>query len=174
MTARVRFATLQDAEMIAEISRQTFTETFAHFNSPENMEKFFSGQFNRELLMREVSEPGNIFLIAEAGDEVAGYARVRENNHPPELPTQGKPSIEISRIYALNKFIGRGIGRTLMIHCLEYAKHKNAGVVWLGVWEHNKRAIDFYKKWGFEKFGTHVFMLGDDAQTDWMMKKEID
>jgi ribosomal protein S18 acetylase RimI-like enzyme len=45
--------------------------------------------------------------------------------------------------------------------------------IWLGVWEHNHQAIKFYTTWGFEKFGDHLFLLGDDPQTDWLMKKEL-
>jgi ribosomal protein S18 acetylase RimI-like enzyme len=50
--------------------------------------------------------------------------------------------------------------------------HKKA-VIWLGVWEHNRRAIDFYIKWGFKRFGEHIFMLGEDAQTDLLLRKTL-
>jgi ribosomal protein S18 acetylase RimI-like enzyme len=69
--------------------------------------------------------------------------------------------------------IGKGIGKALMLKCIEIAREKKSDVLWLGVWENNQRAIDFYTKWGFEKFSTHIFMLGDDPQTDWLMKKEL-
>lgn len=82
-----------------------------------------------------------------------------------------KTAIEIARIYAVRHFIGKGTGSALMQKCIDIAKEMNREVVWLGVWEHNKLAIDFYSKWGFEKFGEHVFVLGNDPQTDWMMKK---
>jgi ribosomal protein S18 acetylase RimI-like enzyme len=58
-----------------------------------------------------------------------------------------------------------------MQRCIEIARQKNAQVIWLGVWENNQKAISFYTKWRFEKFSEHVFMLGNDAQTDWLMKK---
>jgi ribosomal protein S18 acetylase RimI-like enzyme len=45
--------------------------------------------------------------------------------------------------------------------------------VWLGVWEKNLRAISFYEKNGFIAFDQHIFQLGDDRQTDIMMKKLI-
>ena len=82
-------------------------------------------------------------------------------------------SIEIARIYAATNAIGKGVGKTLMQKCIEIAQEKKKDVLWLGVWEKNNRAIDFYIKWGFEKFSTHIFMLGDDPQTDWLMKKEL-
>ena len=60
-----------------------------------------------------------------------------------------------------------------MKKCLDLASDLKKEVVWLGVWEHNQRAIEFYKKWGFEKFGTHIFQLGDDPQKDWLMLKKL-
>jgi len=43
--------------------------------------------------------------------------------------------------------------------------------VWLGVWEHNPRAIAFYRKWGFEAVGEHVFVVGTDPQRDLVMTR---
>lgn len=166
---QIREATIDDAVLIADLSRQTFYDSFAQDNTPENMKKFMDEIFTRESLIKEVGAAGNIFLLAEQDGGVVGYARLREATNP-QL-TEGSAAMEIARIYAVQKSIGKGVGSALMKHCIEVAKQKKAGVVWLGVWEHNHKAIAFYTKWGFERFGEHVFMLGEDAQTDWLMKK---
>jgi ribosomal protein S18 acetylase RimI-like enzyme len=171
MPIHVRVATKEDAALIADLSIQTFLETFAAQNTKENMEKFMSEVFTRERLMAEVGAKNNIFLLAYHGDEVVGYVRMRENNHPPEL--ESNSVLEIARIYAATPAIGKGVGKILMQKCLETAARLKKEMVWLGVWEHNHRAIEFYRKWGFEKFGTQVFMLGDDPQTDWLMVKKL-
>ena len=168
----IRLATAEDASMLAELSRRTFYDTFAAQNTPENMEKFMNEQFTHEALMKEVGEPSNIFIIAEAGNEVAGYARLRESAPPPSL--DDLPSIEIARIYALQTMIGRGVGNALMKRCIEIAYEMGKRIIWLGVWEENSRAIQFYIKWGFEKFDEHNFVLGNDAQRDWLMKKTLE
>ena len=82
-------------------------------------------------------------------------------------------TIEIERIYASKAYLGKHVGKTLMEACLKLAKQGGHNVVWLGVWEHNPRAIAFYEKWGFEKFGSHSFLLGNDLQTDLLMKKNL-
>jgi ribosomal protein S18 acetylase RimI-like enzyme len=166
-----RYTTGNDAELIAEISRQTFYDSFAPQNTKENMDKFMNEVFTKEALMKEVAEPGNIFLLAFDGDEPAGYVRMRYSANPTELGDSN--AIEIARIYAVTNSIGKGVGKMLMQKCIEIAVGKKCDIIWLGVWEHNQRAIDFYTKWGFEKFSIHVFMLGDDPQTDWLMKKEL-
>jgi diamine N-acetyltransferase len=167
----IRLATAQDASMIADISRRTFYDTFAHQNTPENMQKFMNEQFTHEALMKEVAESSGIFIIAEAGEAVLGYARLRESVPPPSLGEL--PSIEIARIYALQSAIGKGVGNALMKRCIEIAYEMGKRIVWLGVWEKNPRAIKFYEKWGFEKFDEHDFVLGNDVQTDWLMKKML-
>jgi ribosomal protein S18 acetylase RimI-like enzyme len=166
-----RLAGINDRQLIADMSRQTFYDTFAMHNSKENMDKFMNEQFTPELLMEEVGAPGNIFLLAYDDEQPAGYVRMREYNNPPELGSSN--AIEIARIYALPSAIGRGVGKKLMQECINIAQEKKKEALWLGVWEKNLRAIEFYAKWGFEKFATHVFMLGDDAQTDWLMKKSL-
>jgi len=167
----IRVATTEDAALIADLSRQTFYDTFAAANTVENMDKFMNEAFTREKLMAEVGAAGNTFLLAYDGNEPVGYARLCETGSP--LLMENGAALEIARIYAVQKSIGKGVGRALMQHCIELARQKNARIIWLGVWEKNEKAIAFYTKWGFEKFGDHVFMLGNDPQTDWLMKKVL-
>ena len=168
---RIQEATKADAALIADLSRQTFYDSFAADNTKEDMDKFMNEQFTREGLMEEVGAAGNVFLLAYEGDEVVGYARMRQTPDP--IKAESEPAIEIARIYAVQKSIGKGVGSALMQWCIDFARQKNARVIWLGVWEKNYKAIAFYTKWGFEQFSEHVFMVGNDAQTDWLMKKEL-
>lgn len=171
MGIQIQYATAADAEQIAVLSRQTFYDTFAASNTKEDMDKFMNESFSMEALMNEVTAAGNIFLVALLEGELVGYAKLVLSVNPPELGEAA--AIEIGRIYAAQKTIGRGIGKALMQRCLQVAAEKGKEFIWLGVWEHNQRAIDFYTRFGFEKFGEHDFVLGNDVQTDWLMKKKI-
>jgi diamine N-acetyltransferase len=168
----IRFATTDDAALIADISRRTFYDTFAQFNSRENIDKFMQEQFSTRTLMEEVGMPDNTFLLAYCNDKPSGYVRLRENNNPPELA--GLQTIEIARIYVMEQWIGKGVGKSLMLQSLAVARDKSKQYVWLGVWEKNFPAIDFYRSWGFKKFGTHPFILGNDIQNDWLMIKKLE
>ncbi|MDP4263157.1 MAG: GNAT family N-acetyltransferase [Bacteroidota bacterium] len=170
MKLDIRLANKEDAELIADLSRQTFYDSYASQNTQEDMDRFMNEQFTKEALMKEVRTEGNIFLLAFLEQEAVGYARMREGKIRPGFE---KPSLEIARIYAVKNKIGKGIGSALMKRCIEIAKEKNKQVIWLAVWKKNQRAIDFYTRWGFEIFGEHDFVLGNDRQTDWLMKKEI-
>ncbi len=167
----IRIATIADAGLIAEMSRQTFYDSFAAQNTKDDMDKFMKEQFTKETLMLEVGAERNIFLLAYDDDEPVGYTRMRENNIPPELGTDR--AIEIARIYAVKTSVGKGVGKALMQKCLDTAGEKKHHTLWLGVWEHNKHAIDFYTRWGFKKFAEHDFILGNDVQKDWLMKRKL-
>jgi ribosomal protein S18 acetylase RimI-like enzyme len=171
MSLIIRQAGPADAVQIATLSRQTFYDTFGQFNSREDMYKCMNESFSMDMLIAEVAAPGNIFITAFLENELVGYAKIAESNNPSELGEAA--AIEISRLYATEKLIGHGIGKALMEECLRLAASKNKQWAWLGVWEHNARAISFYKKFGFEKFGKHDFVLGNDVQTDWLMKKAL-
>jgi diamine N-acetyltransferase len=169
---RIRIAGAGDAELIADLARRTFYETFAAVNTEENMRIYLEEQYTREKAMAEVVAPGRIYLLAYLGEEVAGYASLRESDPPKGL--EGEKAIEIGQLYAEQKLIGKGVGAFLMQACLDLAREKGMDWVWLGVWTENHRARAFYTKWGFEPFGEHIFLVGLDAQTDWWMRKRLD
>ncbi len=101
----------------------------------------------------------------------AGYVKMREGGTKPGL--EHKRSLEIARIYVINAMIGKGVGSILMQRCIDVALEMNKELLWLGVWKENNTAIDFYKRWGFEIFGEQDFLLGNDLQKDWLMKKDL-
>jgi len=171
MSLVIREATIEDAWLIANISHQTFYETFAAENTAEDMEKFLNHQFSKGKLMMEVGAPENIFLLAFEGDKVAGYVKLR-NGKPPFALGPVK-ALEIARLYAMTDMIGKGVGSLMMQKSIDIARELEKEVVWLGVWEKNQRAIEFYTRWGFEKFADTEFLLGDDLQNDWLMMRKI-
>lgn len=171
MSILIREATIEDAWIIADISHQTFYETFAPYNTKEDMNKFLNQQFTKGKLVLEVGSRENIFLLAYDNDNIAGYVKIRDQRAPLSLGDAN--ALEIARLYAMTEMIGKGIGSKLMKACVDLAKGKKKDYLWLGVWENNQRAIDFYTKWGFEKFDETDFLLGDDLQRDWLMKKKL-
>lgn len=171
MDIHIRYATPEDAKLIADLSHQTFYEAFAAQNTKENMEKFLSQQFTKGKLILEVGAPGNTFLLAYQGQEAVGYTKLRENTEPKSLGIT--PAFEIARLYVVEQMIGKGVGKLLMQTIFDIARQRNIPAVWLSVWEKNKRALNFYNYWGFEKFDETLFVLGDDIQNDWLMKKFV-
>ncbi|MBI3719545.1 MAG: GNAT family N-acetyltransferase [Sphingobacteriales bacterium] len=160
-----------DAAIIADLSRKTFYETFAQYNTKANMDKYMNEQFTREMLIKEVETGNGYFFIAFDEERPVGYVRMQDGDKYAAFGDRS--SVEIVRIYADNSVIGKGVGSAMMKFCIEEAKQMNREILWLGVWEKNDRAVAFYEKWGFKKFGAHDFWLGYDQQTDWLMMREL-
>jgi ribosomal protein S18 acetylase RimI-like enzyme len=169
----IRIATNKDAALIADLSHETFYNAFAPLNTKEDMDKFMGEVFTRDNLMAELNLPDNIFLLAYADNEIAGYVRIRDKNIP-EVPLGTNNIIEIARIYTVSSGTGKGIGSALMKECISIAEEKKREYLWLGVWEKNDKAIRFYERFGFKKFGEHDFVLGNDVQTDWLMMRKVE
>lgn len=167
----IRPASRNDAEILAHLSYRTFVETFAHLNSEDNMKVYLSTQCTVEVLAEELKDTASTFLLAYSDGEAIGFAKLRRNNIPDEIKEQN--AIEIQRLYVIKDMLGKKIGKYLIEKCFELARSENFKTIWLGVWENNHRAIAFYKQFGFEACGTQIFELGNDRQTDLMMKKNI-
>jgi diamine N-acetyltransferase len=167
----IRRAELDDAGLLAELGARTFSETFAADNKPEDIAAYLASSFSHAQQTAELADPHSRFHIAEANGVAVGYAMLRSGNVRKGV-TDDKP-IELVRLYVSQECLGRGVGAALMQVCIDDAKQKGYRTLWLGVWEHNHRAQTFYRKWNFQAVGTHIFQLGDDAQTDLLMERPL-
>ncbi|HEY6144421.1 MAG TPA: GNAT family N-acetyltransferase [Flavobacterium sp.] len=167
-----RRITLDDLEKLQNIGRKTFEETFSESNSEENMRNYLEEGFSKEKLTAELKNKDSEFYFAILKDEVIGYLKVNFGESQTEL--KDSKALEIERIYVSKEFHGKSVGQILYDKAIEIAKQKGSEYVWLGVWEENPRAINFYKKNGFVEFDKHIFRLGDDEQTDIMMKMKLE
>ena len=164
----IRYGTTNDAKMLSELGAKTFYDTFAKDNTSENIDAYLKRSFSPEIQFNELSNPDNIFLIAEYENIPIGYAQLILNSKDDAI--QRTRPLEIRRIYAAQEYLGKGVGKALMQATINEARQRGCDCVWLGVWEKNQRAIDFYKKWGFREVGRHLFSVGNDPQNDYVME----
>jgi ribosomal protein S18 acetylase RimI-like enzyme len=167
----IQKVTPDNIDQLQKIGRQTFYETFAAGNTEKNMTKYLDEVFSIIKLAAELSDTNAEFYFATLDNSVIGYLKLNFGQSQTEL--QEDKGLEIERIYVLKDFHGKSVGQLLYDKAMQIAIQKNADYVWLGVWEENPRAINFYKKNGFMEFDKHVFKLGDDEQTDIMMKLKL-
>lgn len=168
----INTASTEDLETLQSLGRQTFSETFAESNSEEAMNTYLEESFSTEKMESELSNPYSYFFIAWEEEVAVGYLKL--NSGPAQTELQDDTSLEIERIYVKKSHHGQKVGQLLYNKALETARLLNKTYLWLGVWEENLRALQFYRKNGFEEFGIHTFRLGNDDQTDLMMKKILD
>jgi ribosomal protein S18 acetylase RimI-like enzyme len=168
----IKRVTINDIDQLQKIGRQTFSETFSAWNTKENMTKYLDEGFSVEKLTVELNDKNSEFYFASLDQNVIGYLKLNYGQSQTEL--QDAKSIEIERIYVVRDFHGKNVGKLLYDQAMLISRQKDVDYVWLGVWEKNRRAINFYTKNGFVEFDKHIFKLGNDEQTDIMMKKNID
>jgi len=168
---RIREAQLTDMPELREVAISSYNDAFASFNTTENMEAYFEESYNLPTLERELLQPDSKLFLACEDNKIAGFSRLRESSEV--LDILGSNTVELQRLYVLTAVHGKSVGKLLMEASLAYAGDRGYSWIWLGVWEHNYRAQKFYDKYGFEKFSEHVFWMGEDAQTDWLLKKKL-
>ena len=151
------------------IGMQTFYETFKDFNTEEDLNSYLDQNLSKLVIAKELGNKESAFYFAKHKDEIIGYLKINCGKAQTEL--KGHDSLEIERIYVSQMYHGRQIGQMLLNKATAIALSQKYKFIWLGVWEKNARAIAFYKKNGFVEFDKHIFQLGNDAQTDIMMKK---
>lgn len=167
----IRKARASDAPQLAALAERTFRDAFEAVNTPEDMALHCGASYSPAILDREIRDPGVTTLVAEHQGQLVAYAQTRWD--PPPACVQAERPFEIQRLYVSSAFHGKGLAQELMAACLELAGAGGADRVWLGVWEHNPRAIAFYRKSGFVEVGDHGFLLGTDPQRDIVMVRPV-
>ncbi len=168
----IRRAMPADAAALAALAESTFREAFAADNSQENLDQHCAQNFGAGIQGGEIADPQLITLLAETGGKLVGFAQLRPM-HPSSSVRAERPA-ELHRIYVASEWHGRGVAGDLMRQVIAAAVESGSDCIWLGVWEHNPRAIAFYRKFGFRVVGDHSFMLGNDQQRDLILAAQLD
>lgn len=171
MNIQILNCTADHVTALQTIGRNTFYETFNKQNTEQNMSNYLATAFDQKKLLTELSNPHSSFYLLYVNEKLAGYLKV--NTADAQTDNVGNEALEVERIYVLNAFQKKGLGKVLMDKALQLAKAQQKNKVWLGVWEKNLNAIAFYEKLGFVKSGYHSFMMGDEEQRDYIMVKTL-
>ena len=170
MKVQIRSASEQMVSELTILSRQTFIDAFEKDNNEKDFYAYVNEAFRKATIRQELADPEAVFFAAYEQGSLVGYLKLRSDRTPSQLTQES--ALELQRIYVQQSAIGKGIGTQLMQTALDYAQ-ANHFTTLLGVWEHNPRAITFYEKWGFRTFSSHLFMMGNDPQTDLLMKRSV-
>jgi diamine N-acetyltransferase len=165
-----RLAQMDDAWPLRHFIEWTFRDTYTEQNTPDDMERHVALHFGIEKIRQDLQQSASAFLVVEQEDQLVGFAKIILDRAQAEVPG---PACEIEKFYIHPDQKGQGLGRALMIFCENWILSAGFQEVWLGVWENNQPAINFYQRMGFQAVGTHVFVLGNDAQTDLVLHKTL-
>lgn len=172
----IRPATVADAAPLTDLAATTLREAFGPPHNPaEWVDEYIASALTQPILEAELADPRSWFFLLETDDRTpVGYAKLRRHAPPRRMPPpHRRNAVEIQRIYLLQSQVGLGQGKQLMDYCLDWARSAGYGAVWLGVWERNRRALTFYQKAGFTRFGYHYFPFGSERQRDYWLYKPL-
>jgi GNAT superfamily N-acetyltransferase len=159
-----------DAAALAAIGRDSFTETFGHLYTPENLAAFLTNHSD-ETWRGELSDPRFAVRIGEAEGQAVAYAKLA----PPALPFKAEgPAIELRQFYVLKPWHGGGVAAELMEWVQAEARARGASEIQLSVFTDNARARRFYERFGFEYVGRYPFMVGSHADEDLIMRLRLE
>tara|TARA_R110002049_G_scaffold13535_1_gene58989 strand:- start:372 stop:905 length:534 start_codon:yes stop_codon:yes gene_type:complete len=171
MKLHLRPCSISDLEVLAKLGRRTFIEAFEKDNKPQDFKEYLKTSFGEDTLLKQLRDINSSFYFIYRDSSLVGYIKLNENESQTDI--RDSCSMELERIYVLAEFQGQGIGEWIVRQVLSIAKAKNRLYVWLGVWEDNPKAIKFYQRMGFYKFGSHPYFIGNDGQTDWLMRLDL-
>lgn len=165
--------TVDDVSALQAMSLTTYRETFAAANTEANMQAYLDSAYNLPKLTAELQNPNSQFFFIIRDGQRVGYLKL--NTGTAQTEAMGPDALEVERIYILPAYKHQGLGSVLIQQAIDLAKAAHKTTVWLGVWEHNEPAKQFYQAhWGFKQFSSHHFVMGDDVQTDLLMIKHLD
>ena len=168
----VRLARKEDAPFIALLGRTTFTETFGHFFSDQqDLIDYYNSTFSVQKIEDGIQKPNNLFWIAFVNRLPVGYAKLKLHSNSKFIDSTDV--CQLQKIYVLKDFLSMKIGFQLQNSLLEKAKELNFDAIWLSVLNSNERAINFYKKGGFEAIGNHDFQIGKENFEFVAMSKQL-
>lgn len=168
---KIKRVSIKEADTLLTFSKNVFFAAFAHQNDPADMRAYADKAFTLQKLKDEINNENSEFYFAYAESAIAGYLKL--NFKTAQTDFQGDDAMEVERIYVSADLQNKKVGQQLLNFALDQAVKHQMKEVWLGVWEHNHKAIRFYERNGFVKFGSHNFMLGNDQQTDMLLKRPV-
>lgn len=171
MSLTYRKCTNADLDTLIRISKETFSAAFEKDNDPEDFQAYLKKAFAPEQIVSELNNPDCFFYFVFDDENLVGYFKL--NVGAAQTDVHDKNAMELERIYVLGEHQGKQIGAWMLGQINTLAQTMGKAYIWLGVWEHNPKAIQFYQKHGFQKFGEHPYYIGTDEQTDWLLRLDL-
>lgn len=160
--------------LLADLATKSFRETYAPSNTEADLQHYTSRAFSYPALLQEMKQAETTFFVAYLNNDPAGYIQVSKDTEPPEC-VEEKTSLRIDRLYVLEKFKGKGIGKKLLQRGIDHAKTLDIPSIHLAVWKGNLKAISFYEHQQFTQCGETTWNWGTGKiDEDWWMKKNLD
>tara|TARA_Y100000310_G_C20688495_1_gene820678 strand:+ start:2660 stop:3130 length:471 start_codon:yes stop_codon:yes gene_type:complete len=151
----VRKARLTDVNALSELALRLIKSHTAYdglfYKVSPTLKKEYLKYFNRA-----VRSKNWLLVLAEEGNEIAGYALAAIEKRPPVYSLQKRCMLH--DLFVETRFRGKGVSRQLFKMVLAFAKSKKIKMLQVTVDERNNGAINVYGKFGFEYYDKTMAM----------------
>jgi diamine N-acetyltransferase len=166
----LRPAIAADAEALASFAAKVFPLGGRPGADPADLARFISSELNPNKFREFIADPEASLILAVHEEHIAGLALAIRNCAHAQI--EAACPGELRKLYVDPQHHGKGVANALMQQALN-SLQPPADVVWLSVFSENARAIAFYQRWGFRIVGTQKFMVGNDPQEDFLMRRDL-
>lgn len=162
-----------EAAALAELSRTTFIDTFAHLYAPDDLNAFLNAYKTEAAFANTLSDGRHIFLVAEIDGQLVGYCKLGLDATLDDVPLVWTGGIELKELYLRTGAQGAGVGPALMLWAMETARSLEAHKMVLSVWSENVRAQRFYERYGFQHIADTYFMVGNHRDDEFLFGLDL-
>lgn len=156
-----------DAATLAELGRSSFVDAFGHLYTPDDLGAFLESAYSTAALKADLANPDRLFRVAEEDGVMIGYCKLGLDLSLDYDP-KGLRIMELKQLYLRGSRTGSGVGASFMDWALKEGRDRGFDAILLSVWSENHGAQRFYARYGFEKWGDTVFMVGKQADAEFL------
>lgn len=167
----IKEAGADDAQLISVLATATFYEAYFEQDESRNLANYIREAFDLEVIRTDLTDPDATFYIVYLDTKACGFAKLVKNSTADGVTTRN--TIELKRIYILERVLGKGVGSILLNHCLDESRRQGFETLWLGVWDENLKAQRFYDRHGFKQVGSVSMPYGAVVGTNFVMEKKL-
>ena len=167
----IRRAVAADARLLSVLAAATFYEAYFEQDAPHNLADYIIESFEVDAVREQIDDANVSFLLVFLNNSAVGYAKLDAGSRDSSIVAER--TIELKRIYMIERVWRKGIGEQLLQHCIDEARRRQMDSIWLGVWQRNERARPFYEKHGFVKVGTLEYPYGDSVGINDVMELKL-
>jgi len=166
----IREATSKDANRISKIGTSVFLSSYQYAHDQNDMDIYLKENFSKNKIKEDLLIKTVHYFVAETNGIVVGLVKINTNMWTWRF--KGRLTLEVQRLYIPKDMEGKNIGRRLMSAALDAAEKRNYKIIWLSVWENNKKAIIFHRQFGFSIVGDGTFCMGKSKRKYLIMRKK--
>jgi len=170
----IRRANEKDAQLLYSVCRQSYIQSFADHWVEGGLAWYLEKVYGMDVLQSDLKNADINYFISYYEGEPVGFMKVKLNS-PLSTKISGK-HLEIEKLYFLEEYKRRGLGKRMIDSVKQMAKDHGIKVIWLAVIDSNISALAFYENSGFKFFDKtrlEIPYFKDELRGMWRMLLEI-